>query len=376
MSNLHQLGPQEKQDTLVGAAEAGMVGGNRDDDFGDFGDFGTVPSGAVGTQAGGNDDDDFGDFGGAPEAGKVGGNGDDDFGDFGDFGQVQATGDDDFGGFNDFSGGNNTFQDTGDFGDFEGTTDSDAFGAPEPAPVEPQPQPPVQVEEAPPVEPAPDFNPVNSRQVETYVLEKLAALYPIDDQAGDQTCPNLLNLGLEEVDVASILSDQQLWISLCEQSFQGGNHTVQSPLSKSAPSVAPQFQWKYSDLRKEYYASLGLTIAAEQITPTPSSIPSSFTNSRSKVTSSMIVNAETIPERKPLDVDATRAYCQFTRENLGGYSGDELKDIVARLTDLTRQVFDELTYWLDQREQMIMDSERYNDKIRSLVNEAGRLVHS
>jgi len=73
----------------------------------------------------------------------VGGNGDDDFG---DFGQVQATGDDDF------SGGNNTFQDTGDFGDFEGTTDSDAFGAPEPAPVEAQPQPPAQVEEAPPVE--------------------------------------------------------------------------------------------------------------------------------------------------------------------------------------------------------------------------------
>jgi len=97
------------------------------------------------------------------------------------------------------------------------------------------------------------------------VLERLAALYPIDDLAGDQTCPNLLNPGLEEMDAASVLSDQQLWISLCEQSFQGGNHTVQSPLSKSAPSVAPQFQWKYSDLRKEYYASLGLTIAAEQV---------------------------------------------------------------------------------------------------------------
>ncbi|KAF9342771.1 hypothetical protein BGX34_007686, partial [Mortierella sp. NVP85] len=190
--------------------------------------------------------------------------------------------------------------DTGDFGDFEGTTNSDAFGAPEPAPVEPQPQPPAQ--------PAPDFNPVNSRQVETYVLEKLAELYPIDSLAGDQTCPNLLNAGLEEVDVASVLSDQQLWISLCEHSFQGGNHTVQSPLSKSAPSVAPQFQWKYSDLRKEYYASLGLTVAAEQITPTPASVPNSFTNSRSKVTSSMIVTTEAIPERKPLDVDATRAY--------------------------------------------------------------------
>jgi hypothetical protein len=49
---------------------------------------------------------------------------------------------------------------------------------------------------------------------------------------------------------------------------------------------------------------------------------------------------------------------------------------VARLTDLTRQASDELTYWLDQREQMTMEEERKDDKIRSLVNEAGRLVHN
>ncbi|KAF9349157.1 hypothetical protein BGX34_002011, partial [Mortierella sp. NVP85] len=125
MSDVDQLGFQEKQDTLVdisvvpdsqtvfksgheapGSTLDGPINwstnanNNNDDDFGDFGDFGTVPSGAIDTQAGGNDDDDFGDFGdfgGGPEAGMVGGNGDDDFGDFGDFGQVQTAGDDDFG---------------------------------------------------------------------------------------------------------------------------------------------------------------------------------------------------------------------------------------------------------------------------------------
>lgn len=115
------------------------------------------------------------------------------------------------------------------------------------------------------------------------------------------------------------------------------------------------------------------------------------------------MGSETIAERKPLDLAATAAYCQFTRGNiflrsdqlafvncrifthafflllssfvdtLGAYSGEEMKDIIARLTDLTRQASDELTYWLDQREQMIMDNERYNEMIASLVGRAAKL---
>ncbi|KAF9106925.1 hypothetical protein BGX29_008033, partial [Mortierella sp. GBA35] len=59
--------------------------------------------------------------------------------------------------------------------------------------------------------------------------------------------------------------------------------------------------------------------------------------------------------------------------SLGGYSGEEMKDIIARLTELTRQASDELTFWLDQREQMIMDNERYNEMIASLVGRAAKL---
>jgi len=50
-----------------------------------------------------------------------------------------------------------------------------------------------------------------------------------------------------------------------------------------------------------------------------------------------------------------------------------MKDIIAQLTELTRQASDELTYWLDQREQMMMDSERYNEMIASLVGRAAKL---
>ncbi|KAF9996117.1 hypothetical protein BGZ80_007340 [Entomortierella chlamydospora] len=330
------------------------------DDFGDFGSTGKDVPIANGID-GANDD--FGDFGATATGGDDGfgdfGTAADDDDGFGDFGTAQTAGgdngDDDFGDFNDFAGGDG-FQDSGDFGEFGGSNDADAFGTPEPAAVE---APVAQVAET-----APDFNAVNSRQVENYVLEKLAALYPVNDLSGDNSSSQLLNPDLEDSDAASLLSDQELWVSLCEQSFQG---------AKSASS-APQFQWKYSDLRKEYYASLGLVVAKEQ-SMGPSSIVNSAspTSSRSKVSSPMIVSTEAIPARKPLDMEAARAYCQFTKENLGGYSGDEMKDIIAQLTELTRQASEELTYWLDQREQMIMDSEKYNKMIGSLVDRAAQL---
>ncbi|KAG0334868.1 hypothetical protein BG000_007974 [Podila horticola] len=347
---------------------------NIDDDA--FGDFGTTQDAFESSDAK-DEDDSFGDFGSSESAFK-GADDDDEFGDFGatsapittgddndgfgDFGEVQG-GDDDFGDFNDFTDGDG-FQDSGDFGDFEaGNGGEDLFGSSEPV-AEPTP---VAVVEEEPVEIAPDFNAVNSRQVENYVLEKLAALYPISKD-NDNTS-TLLNTDLDGLNVSSVLSDQELWASLCEQSFQGKN-------SKSTSS-APQFQWKHSQLRKEYYASLGLAVVKELTHVSAASIPSSVlspaSSSKSRISSPMIVGTETVAARKALDLKATLAFCQFNKENLGGYSGDEMKDIIAQLTELTRQASDELTYWLDQREQMMMDSERYNEMIASLVGRAAKL---
>ncbi|KAF8986470.1 hypothetical protein BGZ46_000001, partial [Entomortierella lignicola] len=279
------FGSEEKEtpiisDTVKGSNidfdDFGTAAGGNDDGFGDFG-----------TTTGG--DDGFGDFGTTT--------GDDDG--FGDFGTAQTTGgDDDFGDFNDFAEGDG-FQDSGDFGEFGGADDDfDAFSAPEPAVFEA----PV-VAQIPETPTAPDFNAVNSRQVENYVLEKLAALYPVDDISGDISSSQLLNTNLDDLDAASLLTDQELWVSLCEQSFQG---------AKSASS-APQFQWKYSNLRKEYYASLGMVIAKEQNTGSSIPNPNSPSSSRSKISSPLIVSPETIAARKPLDMEAAKAYCQFSR---------------------------------------------------------------
>ncbi|KAF9089324.1 hypothetical protein BGX29_012117, partial [Mortierella sp. GBA35] len=214
---------------------------NDDDDDG-FKDFGTADSqdaftstGAAAANGAEDDDDGFGDFGTAASASDpFAGAADDDDDGFGDFGEVQAAGDgddDEFGDFNDF--GDDGFQDSGEFGDFGGggsaDGDENVFGASS-EPVQPQvsaPAPPP--EPAVPVETAPDFSAVNSRQVENYVLEKLSVLYPYDDFTTTETgTRGLLNSDLDSLDVATVLADQELWTSLCESSFQGGNSSNRS----------------------------------------------------------------------------------------------------------------------------------------------------
>ncbi|KAJ2959447.1 hypothetical protein NQZ79_g5098 [Umbelopsis isabellina] len=95
-----------------------------------------------------------------------------------------------------------------------------------------------------------------------------------------------------------------------------------------------------------------------------------------------------------LDIDVARAYCELTEGNIITFwSIDEkiislidfvietvrvfpsvkLTSIITDLTRLQRQAADYLQYLLDQREQLIMDSETYNDLISCIVGHAQRL---
>ncbi|KAG0244551.1 hypothetical protein BGW41_007314 [Actinomortierella wolfii] len=348
-------------------------------DGGNFGDASNFGGATTQTNAIAADDDEFGDFGGAPTAS---GDGQDDFDDFGDFGEVQQVGgDDEFGDFGDFADGTGGGDDFGDFEQGTSATTSAAFGDVTPVkPTQTDSQPvdaPVPLTE-PEVEIAPDFNAVNSRQVENYVLAQLEKIFPLEDgnaETNEQQQKQKDMLAPYDTENGLVLAEQELWKMLCEQSMQG--------IQGKSPSTAPQFQWKYSHLRKEYYASLGLATINEQTAVPASSIPgyvassgSASSTPKSRTASPLIIAPERMPQRRTLDIAAARAYCNFTRESLGGYSGEEMKEIIARLTDLTKQASEELTYWLDQREQMAMDSERYNGMIASLVGRAAKLKES
>ncbi|KAI9315481.1 hypothetical protein BX666DRAFT_2047547 [Dichotomocladium elegans] len=78
-------------------------------------------------------------------------------------------------------------------------------------------------------------------------------------------------------------------------------------------------------------------------------------------------------EEPQLDIDIARAYCELTEETIRIFPDEKLKSMVVELSRLQRQASEYLSYLLDQREQLMMDAETYNDLISCIVGHAQRL---
>src|SRR5207253_1276271 len=63
---------------------------------------------------------------------------------------------------------------------------------------------------------------------------------------------------------------------------------------------------------------------------------------------------------KQIDVELAKSLCSISEETLQEYTTTQLFTLKSQILSLSRQTSDILTYWLDQREQTIMDSETYN----------------
>jgi hypothetical protein len=74
-----------------------------------------------------------------------------------------------------------------------------------------------------------------------------------------------------------------------------------------------------------------------------------------------------------LDIDIARAYCELTEETIRIFPDVKLNAMVIELSRLQRQAADYLDNLLDQREQLKMDAETYNDLISCIVGHAQRL---
>jgi hypothetical protein len=74
-----------------------------------------------------------------------------------------------------------------------------------------------------------------------------------------------------------------------------------------------------------------------------------------------------------LDIDIARAYCELTEDTIRIFPDVKLNAMVAELQRLQRQAADYLDSLLDQREQLLMDAETYNDLISCIVGHAQRL---
>ncbi|KAI8886931.1 hypothetical protein K501DRAFT_212916 [Backusella circina FSU 941] len=171
-----------------------------------------------------------------------------------------------------------------------------------------------------------------------------------------------------------------------------------------------QFQWIRSESNKSYLNALGVTFTNEdkssnQHHPTPpiNAISTNNSNKKRPTHSPKAFNdaeAHTYPrsvsanpllseiamaseeekaskkeeeQELELDLDIARAYCELTEETVRIFPDVKLHAIVTDLTRLQRQTGEYLESLLDQREQLLMDAETYNDLISCIVGHAQRL---
>ncbi|CAO3663325.1 unnamed protein product [Umbelopsis ramanniana] len=220
--------------------------------------------------------------------------------------------------------------------------------------------------------------------------------------------PSEMNLNERSRALLSTETSMDLWDKLSTDSV------FYNPIT----GAVGQFQWTRSEINKVYLRSLGVTINFDDaLRHSSSSLPSSpymetvrSPNGRAsqgsylekksppprmdrkrsskhhqhaKASSLSGINLpvreiNVVEPKKPepepeLDIDIARAYCELTEDTVRVFPAVKLTSIITDLTRLQRQASDYLQYLLDQREQLIMDSETYNDLISCIVGHAQRL---
>ncbi|CAG8441589.1 13525_t:CDS:2 [Ambispora gerdemannii] len=185
------------------------------------------------------------------------------------------------------------------------------------------------------------------------------------------------------------------------------------------PEMIP-FSWKQSSIRKQFYDSLGVSsdtfeeqalrnsvniLPRNSVThSTPSSKKSSASTPTSRAASPQSLNlqshtrvqsvsttslpasnrknlgtsadsrAKNIALASQLDLEKIKVMSSIPQaEKLYDYSISELQSLFNQLDSLYRQTSETLTFWLDQREQTIMDAETYNQMIECLVGHAQKI---
>ncbi|KAK4508903.1 uncharacterized protein ATC70_013526 [Mucor velutinosus] len=236
----------------------------------------------------------------------------------------------------------------------------------------------------------------------------------IDEQQEEEEEADFVSSPLDQdenaTDILNTPCSRDLWSKLSRDTV------FYNPMTGSVG----QFQWTRSETNKAYLNALGVTFNFEEKSPTamhsptghtatshattkkrqtamvdgkrsvtPGSAPSSpdaaqtHTRSASATGGLRVVTAkmdEGAKEAKKeaeqemeLDIDIARAYCELTEETIRVFPDVKLNAMVIELNRLQKQAADYLDNLLDQKEQLKMDAETYNDLISCIVGHAQRL---
>ncbi|KAL2914597.1 hypothetical protein HK105_205948 [Polyrhizophydium stewartii] len=198
----------------------------------------------------------------------------------------------------------------------------------------------------------------------------------------------------------------------------------------AAESAADKFRWRKSLIRKSFLASINVVFGKEETAPAPASVDL-FPETRSRFASASSASAlgsSARPEtaspapRSPMpaaraatqqqapgsklgtgfaapashasgavsavgfskpppgaydqldpreaDLLEAKRLCDITEEEMRRHSTEEIREFVKALMDFHSKMQEQANYWLDSKEQLVMDAEMHNKMIASLVQYA------
>ncbi|KAI9099720.1 hypothetical protein DFS34DRAFT_678305 [Phlyctochytrium arcticum] len=147
-------------------------------------------------------------------------------------------------------------------------------------------------------------------------------------------------------------------------------------------AVNLKFRWRRSETRKAFHASLGITLISEEgprpVAPnstgresldsprTSKQPPSSAEPKMFKSTP----DSKSTKDSREAELAEARRLCDIPEDDIRGKSTAELQELILTLTSYHQKMQDQANYWLDSKEQLVMDAEMHNKMIASLVQYA------
>ncbi|KAJ3063156.1 hypothetical protein HK102_008553 [Quaeritorhiza haematococci] len=144
-------------------------------------------------------------------------------------------------------------------------------------------------------------------------------------------------------------------------------------------STVTKFRWRRSHIRQLFLAALDVPVNTEEPqnastgdttqgpTPSESTNKSSSTN---LLATPQAKNGSGSDDPKEADLEEAKRLCDVTEDELRKKPTEDLHALIKSLTSVSQRMQEQAAYWLDAKEQLVMDAEMHNKMIASLVQYA------
>ncbi|KAI9331457.1 hypothetical protein DFJ73DRAFT_857290 [Zopfochytrium polystomum] len=152
-------------------------------------------------------------------------------------------------------------------------------------------------------------------------------------------------------------------------------------------NVQSKFRWKRSHIRQMYLKALNVAAPDDASSPENSSAPkdgridvvaqpatsTSTEKSRETGEAAAVFHSQSGADAKDTrqaEIDEAKSYCNISEEELRKQTNEELVGLIKVLAMHQVKMQEQANFWLDAKEQLLMDAEMHNKMIASLVQYA------